>query len=210
MKNPDLVHFSRRDLIARVMPICAASCLLPGQLFGLAGIEEKELLQQTKHKFDKEMPFKITMRLWWASKARDAMGLIDSFIKEFGKDKVIEILKERAFERGKKNGKSYAEENGNTDFNIIKKMFIGPDAKYKDLITHTVTENTDRILEVKVTECLYAEPYVNADKGNIGNAYLCHGDFGFPEGFSPKLKLVRDKTLTLGHKYCNHRYIWSG
>jgi hypothetical protein len=46
--------------------------------------------------------------------------------------------------------------------------------------------------------------------GDIGYAMVCWGDYAWAEGFNPKIKLVRDKTLMEGHDRCNHRYIWTG
>jgi len=62
----------------------------------------------------------------------------------------------------------------------------------------------------KVTKCIWAEVFLKFDAGDIGWAYICHGDYAWTEGFNSKFKLVRDKTLMQGHDYCNHRYIGTG
>jgi hypothetical protein len=77
-------------------------------------------------------------------------------------------------------------------------------------LTMEIIEDTDTVFEVKVTECLVGDTFLRAEAGEIGNAAVCIGDYTFAEGFNPKIKMIRDKTLTLGHDHCNHRYIWTG
>ena len=77
-------------------------------------------------------------------------------------------------------------------------------------MTHEVVVDTDKVFELKVTECLTSEIFLDADAGDIGYAYVCFGDYAWAEGFNPKIKMVRDKTLMQGHAYCNHRYMWTG
>ena len=64
--------------------------------------------------------------------------------------------------------------------------------------------------EMKVAECLTASTFLAQNAGDIGYALVCWGDYAWAEGYNPKIKLVRDKTLMEGHAYCNHRYIWTG
>ncbi len=57
---------------------------------------------------------------------------------------------------------------------------------------------------------ILASTFLVAKAGDIGWASVCFGDYAWAEGFNPKIKLVRDKTLMQGHDICNHRYIWMG
>ncbi len=61
---------------------------------------------------------------------------------------------------------------------------------------------------MRVSECLTATVFREADAAHIGYAAVCHADFALPEGFNPKIRLVRTKTLMKGHDCCNHRYVW--
>ena len=73
-----------------------------------------------------------------------------------------------------------------------------------------IVEDTETAFELKVSECLPAAVFRDADAAEIGYASVCWGDYAWAQGFNPKIKLVRDKTLMEGDKYCNHRYIWTG
>ena len=81
---------------------------------------------------------------------------------------------------------------------------------FKKVLTAEIVEDTDQAFEMKVTECLSASTFLAKEAGDIGYAFVCWGDYAWAEGFNPKIKLVRDKTLMQGHACCNHRYIWTG
>ena len=70
-----------------------------------------------------------------------------------------------------------------------------------------IVEDTESAFEIKVSECLWAETFRAQDAGDIGFAWICYADYSWPQGFNPKLKMIRDKTLMEGHEYCNHRYV---
>jgi hypothetical protein len=73
-----------------------------------------------------------------------------------------------------------------------------------------IVEDTEKAFELKITECIWADTFLKAKAGHIGYAWVCWGDYAWAEGFNPKIKMVRDKTLMQGHDRCNHRYIWTG
>ncbi len=71
-------------------------------------------------------------------------------------------------------------------------------------------DNPSEAFELKVTKCISAVVFREALVPHIGFAAVCWGDYAWAEGFNPKIKLVRDRTLMEGDIYCNHRYIWTG
>ena len=70
-------------------------------------------------------------------------------------------------------------------------------------------ELTDRVFEVKVTNCLWARTFRERDAGDIGYAAMCHGDFSSAAAYHSKLKLERTKTLMEGHDCCNQKFTWN-
>ena len=69
---------------------------------------------------------------------------------------------------------------------------------------------TEKAFELKVTECIWASTFLEANMGEFGYAWICWGDYAWAKSFNPKIKLVRDKTLMQGNDYCNHKYIFEG
>ena len=86
---------------------------------------------------------------------------------------------------------------------------LGSGAQVLKAVESEIMEDSEEAFEIRVTECALVEPMLEFDAGRIGNAWLCDGDYGHAQGFNPKIKLIRDKTLMLGHSCCNHRYEWT-
>ncbi len=74
----------------------------------------------------------------------------------------------------------------------------------------TIVEDTETAFALRVTECIWADTFLKEDAGDIGFALICHGDYAWPQGFNPKIRMIRDKTLMQGDSYCNHRYVFEG
>lgn len=203
-----LQGFSRRLFISKVLPACSLACL--GASSGLLGFSPavKSALQEGKHKFDEEFPQKFTGRqLMSMMYGRNYIPLLKFLSEEIGKERLITLLKKHADERGTELGKMFAKQSGGNDFAILKKLFRPDSPNFKNILTMTITEDTASVHEIKVTECIFASTFLEADAGDMGFATICYGDYNMASGFNPKVKMVRDKTLMQGHAYCNHRYL---
>jgi hypothetical protein len=77
-------------------------------------------------------------------------------------------------------------------------------------MTYTFVEDTEKALEWKITECLWAKTFREANASDIGYASQCYGDLGYGEALAPKIRFTLTKTLMQGHDCCNHRYVWEG
>lgn len=203
--------FSRRRFISQAIPVCSLACFGgAGRLWGLSP-SMKKVFQEEKHKFDAEFPQKLTYRqLLETTYGREFIPFLKELSDEIGKEKVIALLEKRAAVRGAQVGAMMAKQFKGTDFPTWKRIMSPDNPNFKASLTMSITESNDKVHELKVTECIWAEVFLKADAGELGNAAVCHGDYAMATGFNPKLRMVRDKTLTLGHSYCNHRYIFEG
>ena len=203
-----LQGFSRRSFISKILPACSLACLGAGS--GLLGFSPalKRALQEGKHKFDEEFPQKFTGRqLMSMMYGRNYIPLLKFLSEEIGQERLITLLKKHAAERGTELGESFAKQSGGSDFTILKKLFRPDSPNFKNILTMTITEDTANVHEIKVTECIFASTFLEADAGDLGFATICYGDYNMASGFNPKVKMVRDKTLMQGHACCNHRYL---
>jgi len=139
---------------------------------------------------------------------QEFIQLAKALEKSMGKDKAIEFLKKYTQENMLAYGQNHAIRSPDNSFRTYVKTF--DPVRYKDTLTMEIVENMDTAYELKVTECIWASTFLAAKAGDIGYASVCIGDYTWAEGFNPKIKLVRDKTLMQGHDICNHRYIWTG
>jgi len=209
MKKSRIFNPNRREFLSKTVPICAASCLGASQIFAKTPDIAESLLQQDKHKFDKEIPgLKMTYNQYHRARNNRYIQFAKFLEKELGKEKTIEIIKKHSTERMLAAAKRDLKRLGNSDFKSYISIFRTPGMVAS--LTMEILEDTDTVFEIKVTECQTATTFLRAKAGDIGYATVCWGDYAWAEGFNPKIKMIRDKTLCQGDDYCNHRYVWTG
>ena len=204
MKQSNSHNASRRKFITSTIPVCAAACLFKSNNIAFAQ-KVGEKAEQAKHKFDQKMDLELTHSQFFAGRYREFISLSKILIKEWGKDKLINFLKKNTKERSFEYGQNQAKKIGDNSFAAYVKQFRPPN--YQNSLTHEIVEDTDTAFQIKVTECIWAKTFLDAGMGDVGYAHICYGDYSWAEGFNPKLKMKRDKTLMQGHDCCNHRYI---
>ena len=201
---------SRRHFLTTVVPACALTCA--GFRVALAQDKAKageQPADENTHPFDAEFPRKITFRQFYRSRYREAIDLAKALKEEMGDEKAIEFIKQHTAQKMAAYGKSQAEKTEDNSLHQYTEQFRNID-NYKNTLTMEIVEDSDQAFELKVSECMWASTFRDADAGDIGFAMVCHGDYAWAEGYNPKIKLVRDKTLMQGAPYCNHRYVWTG
>jgi len=209
MKQIEKNQTCRRDFLTKVMPFCAASCLGASRIFAKSPNMDQSLSEQNQHKFDRELPGpKITYRRMVAFRNRSYIQFARFLQKELGEEEVIRLIKKHTDERMLQRAKKDLERLGNSDFKTYISIFRDP--RMLASLNMEIIQDTDKVFEIKVTDCLSAESFLPYNAGDIGYASVCWGDFIWAEGFNSKIKLIRDKTLMQGHDCCNHKYIWTG
>ena len=131
--------------------------------------------------------------------------IVKEMKKSLGEERLAEMLKEACCRVAEDKIKQLEVER---DFENFKKPIMSNDGFYQHTTTYEIVEDISDVLEIKVTECLWARIFREAGEAEIGYASLCHQDFIAAPAFNPKLKLIRDKTLMQGHDSCNHRWVW--
>lgn len=204
MKKPATTKLSRRDLITKVMPACALTCIAPCQALGMSE-PGKKIFQG--HKFDTELEGKMTYRQLFQRQYYNFIEFGKALKKELGDKEAIELIKKLSDKSSIERGKVQAQQMGENSLQAFVKQFKDPEG-YKYVLTMEIVEDTDETFELNVTECLWAEAFNAQNAGDIGFAWICYGDYGWPQGFNPQLEMVRDKTLMEGDCCCNHRYVY--
>ena len=199
---------TRRGFLSGLAPFCALTCLGMNKAEAWDFSDGRSVQESAGHKFDKPYRRQLTARQVSDLRYRNFILLAKDLEKEMGKEALIEFLEKRTLAQLLAQGKSYAKRSSDTSFRTFSNIFKNPGMQAT--LTMEIIEDTDTVFEVKVTECLVGDTFLRAKAGEIGNAAVCIGDYTFAEGFNPKIKMIRDKTLTLGHAYCNHRYVWTG
>ncbi len=213
MIDPHPSSQPRRDFLLRGLPLCALSGLALARL-PLRGQTTPQAAQTAAapHKFDAELPRKLSMRMAFGMQYGTAfIDYLEFCAKTAGRESVIANLKAYAESGAGPGATDNARRLGGNSFAHLKKLFTptgGP--PFGSTLTFTVAEDTDKVHELHVTECLWAQTFLGAKAGDLGYAGICFGDYAFAKAFNPAIEMVRDKTLMQGHDCCNHRYLWKG
>jgi hypothetical protein len=207
LKKTSVKQLDRRQFL-KIMPACSLMCLGTGGVMALTPPEKRSSIQEAKHKFDQEFKRKLTYKQLFNLQYREFIQLIKALGEEMGKDKILEFLKKYTYEKMLKFGEEHAKRSPDNSFQTYVSTFRPP--RYDDTLTKEIIEDTEKAFELKVTECIWSTVFREAKAGDIGYASICYGDYAWPKGFNPKIKMIRDKTLMQGHECCNHRYIWEG
>ena len=206
MTEQNMTALDRRQLLTRVMPACSLACLCGG-LVAAAGAGDKPAdASEAKHKFDVEFETKTTTLKQVNRQNYAYMEFIKTLEKELGEEETVRLLNICSAEVGRQVGNRQKARSPDTSFATYTATFRPP--AFDKFLTLEIVEDTDKVFELKVTECVSAKVFREAGLGGkIGHAAVCNMDFYWPQAFNENFKMERDKTLMQGDDCCNHRYI---
>jgi len=198
MKNHRRLYCpARREAISGIISIGGLAC------FGKkawAGPFSSLQMEGEKHRFQKEWGHTYEEAFRW--KYEGFIGLMKQFEDDLGKDRLIEMIKKGGDEICRQNAKN------TPDFSFDEWTQGG--SFFQNMMVRDVVERTDRVYEIKVTECLWAKTFKEYDAADIGYALICYNDFASAKEVHPLITLERTKTLMEGQGCCNHRWVWKG
>jgi hypothetical protein len=199
-ENNTLLKTDRRQFISTIIPACAFSCLGFKTLSAIGQLERKPKEKPRKHKFQKEWCHTYEEAFRW--KHEWYIEIIKRFEEYLGKDKLIEMIKNAGDEISKSEAKN------DPYFSFVEWLKGGE--RFQNMMTRKIIEKTDKVYEIKVSECLWTKIFQERDATAIGYALVCYNDFAAARAVNPKVKLERTKTLMQGHECCNHRWTFKG
>lgn len=202
---------SRRQFLLSIFPAGTLFCFGCDNLSAWTSGQEAQKAVEKKHKFQEDSGMSYEEVFIFALKFR-AIPLLQNLAQRLKGTDFIEMLKAVTNEMAIGWGREAARMSQKNDFAAFtsqnKKRFSSP--FYNHVLTYKIVEDTEKIFEKKITECLFAKTFREANASDIGYATHCYGDFGFVEGFNPKIRLTRTKTLMQGHDCCHFRWVWEG
>lgn len=130
--------------------------------------------------------------------------ILKAIIMELGLEKVRNLVADINRKASGKYGQELARQTGSVTLadlaHEINKWGAG------DSLEVEILEQTDNRFCFNVTRCRFAEAYEKLGIKNMGTALSCCRDFGFIQGFNPKIKLTRTQTIMDGASVCDFRY----
>jgi hypothetical protein len=138
------------------------------------------------------------------AEARILAPVIEALGNEFGRDRVVAVLRDTIVKIAEAQGTLLAElMEGNSlrQFYDSLEFWTKDDAMEIDLI-----EQTDEIFSFNVTRCGYAELYEKLGILKLGTTLSCTRDFALIRGFNKDITLKRSQTIMEGAPHCDFRY----
>jgi len=199
---------SRRQFLKRVLPVGTLFCFGGNQLLALGQSEEKSQVSNERHKFlsDSGMSIQEVYRFTFQGYFIPLMEKISNFM---GDDKFIEMLKEASSEVGAEKMKRMTQSLPKRDLAAMA-VYMKVNPIFQKALTYEIVEESEGALELRITECLWAKTFREADASDIGYAAICYPDIAMASAYNPNIKFLRTKTLMQGNDCCNHKYVMEG
>ena len=136
--------------------------------------------------------------------ARILAPVVDALGQEFGRERVIEIVRDVIVGLAREQGRAMADARQDASLS----SFAGTLEPWTrdGALTMTVREQTDEVLAFDVTRCRYAEMYRALGIPELGAVLSCNRDAALIEGFNPEVHFSRTQTIMGGASHCDFRY----
>lgn len=137
--------------------------------------------------------------------ARILKPLIEALSAEFGRERVLEVVRRTIIGIARSQGAALAEQmngRGLAEFRDSLAAWTKDDA-----LELEVLEQSEQRLSFNVRRCRYAEMYRALGIPELGALLSCNRDFSLIEGFNPEVTLTRTQTIMEGAAFCDFRYV---
>ncbi len=136
--------------------------------------------------------------------ARILAPVINALGEHFGREEVIEVVRNTIIKVAQEQGADLAQAMGGSDSKAFMDslQFWTQD----DALQIEVLENNKEALHFNVNRCRYSEMYRALGIPELGAVFSCNRDYALIDGFNPDAKLKRTQTLMEGASHCDFRY----
>lgn len=138
------------------------------------------------------------------TEARILAPLIDALGAEFGRERVLEVLRESIINIARGQGAAMAQQMGSDELGAFADTL--PAWTQDDALRIETLRQDERAFHFNVTRCRYAEMYRALGIPELGALLSCNRDFALIEGFNPDVQLERSQTIMQGATHCDFRY----
>jgi len=201
---------SRRQFLKNVLPAGTLFCLGCSNLLAMSISGDKKKALAEKHKFleDSRMTVEEVFKLVY----QESIPILQNLANDIGREKFIEMLKKASSKKTTQLITDITNNLSKKDMAALAYFFtaIVNTFPYNKALTYEITEKTDKVFEMKFTECLFAKILREMNASDIGYALQCNTTDAFARAFNPKIKGTHPKTLMQGHDICIERFVWEG
>lgn len=204
-KKSHPVITNRRQFLKSILPAGTVLCFGCSGLFALPQTQEKSKAAVKKDKFleDSGMSFQDVFAFTFLNYY---IPIMKKMAEEQGKELFLEKLKKAVSDAAVENMRNMVKSFPKRDLAMMA-IFTKTNPLFQRAMSYEFVEETKNSFEIKVSRCLWAETFRQANAAELGYITICHADYPMTTAFNPKIKMIRTKTLMQGHDCCNHRYV---
>lgn len=192
---------NRREFVTRTVAACSLICG-GGSLFALLRDGQEGGASTEKHKFLKDAGMTYNDVFQYAV-GRLYIPTMRAAEAKFGMDELQKAIMDGMRKRIEAQVKNLP----SRELPALAQFFKTPNPFTANTWTMEIVQDSDKVFEMRFSECLWAKTFKEANAADLGFKLICSADYVTAEAFNPKIKLIRDKTLMQGHDCCNHKYV---
>jgi len=197
---------NRRGFIKSTTSAACLFCLGARGILASTPGDSTDVAAGPEHRFlkDSHMTYEDVLKYAYTSWFIPAMKVL---AEEMGEDELDEMLKKAISEAARRIIAKRGKNSPDNSLSAFARIFEKPNHILENASNYEIVENSDSVLELRVSECLWAKVFRDSDAARIGYSYICYADYAVAQAFNPRIVLRRNKTLMQGDGYCNHRYV---
>jgi predicted ArsR family transcriptional regulator len=136
--------------------------------------------------------------------ARLLAPIVDALGEKFGRQEVLEVIRNVVTEIARRQGRELAARMGRNDLRAYEES-VEPWSR-NDALQLRILDQDESVLNFDVTRCRYAELYRSLGIEELGAILSCSRDATFIEGFNGEIGLERKHTILQGYSACDFRF----
>lgn len=194
----------RRQFLTKVLPTGALFCLGCKGLLAVPLINTAKTPPGQKPKYldDSGMSVEDVYKFGFGY----CIPTYQALAKQIGKEKFLDMLTEANTEVYSQMFASMAKDRSMKSLaSIFQNMLSTP--PFNKAFEYKIVENTDKVLEMKFTECLPARIFREMNAADIGYALECAPTDAVAKSFNPKMRTENPKNLMKGDSVCIERFV---
>lgn len=203
---------SRRRFLLKALPAATLFCLGGQTLLGAPLINGFQKTSKQKHKFMEDSGMTIEGILKYANETY--VPIFQTLANDIGREKFLEMLKKASVENITHFVSAMAKDLPKRDLPAFAEMLTNVVNSFPNnkMFTYEVVQKTDKVFEIKATECLAAKLFREMKAVDIGYPIFCYSwcDNPISHAFNPKIKGTLPKSLMKGDDVCIARFVWEG
>jgi predicted ArsR family transcriptional regulator len=137
--------------------------------------------------------------------ARILAPVIDALGAEFGRDRVLAVVRDVIVRVAREQGRALAGRMGGDSLADFARAL--EDWQRDDAYRMDVLEQSAERFAFNVTKCRYAEMYRALGIPDLGALLSCNRDFALIQGFNADVELRRTQTIMEGASHCDFRFV---